>query len=118
MRPNVPLRVKLVGPGIVFRPALPHIPDAGCANAAVLNNAPSTSIGSTVASARTVLLTAVPPTCERLPPNVAVKGFPDLRLRSPPKVQSFNIAPFHPFNSVPPVTPIPLLYWKPTERLW
>ena len=101
----------------MFLPAFPHSPAAGAANAAVLNDVPGTTTDRPVASARTVLLTAVPETCERFPPTVAVSGVPERRLMSPLTVQSFIRAPFQPFTSVPPARSIPLLYWNRTERL-
>ena len=76
MRCSEPSSEKTVGPGMVSRPALPQVPVAGVVKAAVLNNMPSAEIGSPVDSARTVLETAVPLTCDRLPPTVAVNGFP------------------------------------------
>ena len=118
MRPTAPFRKNVVGPGIVLRPALPHCPAAGAAKAAVLKSIPLTETGRPVASALTVLPTAVPLTCERFPPTIAVNGVPDRAVILPLIVQSFISPPFHPFTSVPPARPMPVLYWIWRFRLW
>src|ERR1035438_5213414 len=58
-----------------------------------------------------------PLTWERLPPTVAVNGFPERTLTLPLMVQSFIRAPFQPFTSVPPLWPMPVLYWNCRLRL-
>src|ERR1039458_4960768 len=117
MRPSDPFRENVVGPGMVFRPALPQSPESGAENAAVLNSNPEASTGRPASWARNVLLTASALTWKRLPPTVAVNGFPERTLTLPLMVQSFIRAPFQPFTSVPPLWPMPVLYWNCRLRL-
>src|SRR5205814_8332834 len=101
-----------MGPVIVSRPAVPHWPAAGMANAAKLNGCPgaAASTGSPVASARTLPVMPVPVVVERTPPTMGVSGVPLPTERLLVTLQSLNTAAFHPFSSAPPPRPVPELY--------
>src|ERR1017187_7875850 len=118
VRCSEPSKENTLGRGMVFLPASPQVPEAGVVKAAVLKSCPAASMGRPVASARTVLETAVPLTCERLPPTVAVRGLLECRLTPLLTVQSLKMAPFQPLIKVPPPIPMPELYCNCKVRLW
>src|SRR5687767_5189275 len=118
--PSEPFKEKIDGPGITLRPAVPHSPAAGVANARILNPYPGVGGSSEipVALARIWPVTPVPLTTERLPPAVAVSGDPVRTEIVLMKVQSLSSLPFHPLINAPPPLPVPLEYCHCALMVW
>src|SRR6266576_481017 len=98
-RPSDAFSPNSIGPVIVSRPAVPHCPACGAANAAKLNGCPAGAslTESPVALARTLPVIPVPVVVERIPPTVGVRGGPLLIEMLLVNVQSLINLPFQPF---------------------
>src|SRR5215468_6487666 len=112
-RPSDAFNPNCTGPVIVSRPALPHWPAAGTANAAKLNGSPAGASVTErpVAFARTLPVMPVPVVVDRIPPTVGVSGRPLPTVIVFMKVQSLISLPFQPLTRPAPAPrPAPLPY--------
>src|SRR5262245_11212290 len=103
-RPIPKLKVNGAGPRIEFRPALPHSPVAGAANAAGFTYDPSTC-GSVVTPVRLARIGPVNPVAPTGARYTGVNGIALPVLRRLVNVHPLKSRPFQPVSSAPPVTP-------------